>query len=184
MMVKLKQSVPYWVTLAFAAYLYHVAQHISAPDTGGQLGPDFWPKAVLALMMAVCVYAIGRILAAGKVPAEPLDELMEGAAAEHADDAPPPQRHYPLLLIAGVILTFVYVALFEVLGFFLDTCLLLFAFILIGRYRRLGIALVVSLVGTLVFMFVFMKIVYVPLPIGSPPFSEVSILLMKLMGIR
>jgi hypothetical protein len=31
---------------------------------------------------------------------------------------------------------------------------------------------------------VFMKIVYVSLPIGAPPFSEVSILLMRLMGIR
>jgi hypothetical protein len=29
-----------------------------------------------------------------------------------------------------------------------------------------------------------MKIVYVPLPLGIAPFSEVSIALMKLMGIR
>lgn len=184
MRVKLKLSAPYWVTLAVSAYLYHVAQHISVPDTGGQLGPDFWPKIVLALMMAVCIYAIGRVLLAGPRRAEPLDEVIEGAAGQPVDDIEAPSKHYPLLLVAGVVLTFAYVALFEVLGFFLDTFLLLFAFILIGRYRRLGIALAVSLAGTLVFMFIFMKIVYVPLPIGSPPFSDVSILLMKLMGIR
>jgi len=29
-----------------------------------------------------------------------------------------------------------------------------------------------------------MKIVYLSLPIGSPPFASVSLLLMQLMGIR
>jgi putative tricarboxylic transport membrane protein len=89
-----------------------------------------------------------------------------------------------LLLLAGIILCVAYVALFAALGFFVDTFLFLLAFILVGRYRRPGIALAVSGAGTLVFMFVFMKIVYVSLPIGAPPFSEVSILLMRLMGIR
>jgi putative tricarboxylic transport membrane protein len=39
-------------------------------------------------------------------------------------------------------------------------------------------------VGALAFMFVFMKVVYLSLPIGRPPFAEVSLALMQLMGIR
>jgi putative tricarboxylic transport membrane protein len=54
----------------------------------------------------------------------------------------------------------------------------------IGRYRRPGVILVTSLVGSLAFMFMFMKIVYVSLPLGVEPFSQVSFLLMRLMGIR
>jgi hypothetical protein len=33
-------------------------------------------------------------------------------------------------------------------------------------------------------MFVFMKIVYVSLPLGQGPFAEITFLLMRLMGIR
>jgi putative tricarboxylic transport membrane protein len=33
-------------------------------------------------------------------------------------------------------------------------------------------------------MFIFMKVVYLSLPIGSAPFASVSLLLMRLMGIR
>jgi len=43
---------------------------------------------------------------------------------------------------------------------------------------------VVAVGGALVFMFVFMRIVYLSLPIGVPPFAQVSLMLMQLMGIR
>jgi putative tricarboxylic transport membrane protein len=42
----------------------------------------------------------------------------------------------------------------------------------------------VSIVGTLVLLFIFMKLVYVSLPIGVAPFSEVTLLLMQIMSIR
>jgi hypothetical protein len=35
-----------------------------------------------------------------------------------------------------------------------------------------------------VLLFIFMKLVYVSLPIGVAPFSEVTLFLMKLMAIR
>jgi putative tricarboxylic transport membrane protein len=53
-----------------------------------------------------------------------------------------------------------------------------------GRYRRWPVIAVVSVVGALAFMFVFMKVVYLSLPIGRPPFDAVSLALMQLMGIR
>jgi putative tricarboxylic transport membrane protein len=186
-MDKLKESAPYWVTLAVSVYLYYSATQISAPDTGNQLGPDFWPKAVLGLMILVCVYAIGRIMLFGRRGATVTldDELeSEAAAKDSYDIETEPEKRYPLLLIAGTAITVLYVVLFNTLGFFLDTFIYMTAFILIGRYRRIWVAVLVSLIGSLIFMFVFMKIVYVSLPLGTPPFSQVSILLMQLMGIR
>lgn len=186
-MSKLKESAPYWVTLAVSVYLYYTATQISAPDTGGQLGPDFWPKAVIGLMILVCVYAIARImLFGGRSGSATLDDTLQSEAAAHDPDEPEtqPEQRYPMLLIAGTGLTILYVVVFNTLGFFLDTFIYMTAFMLIGRYRRIWVALIVSLIGSLIFMYVFMKIVYISLPIGKPPFSAVSILLMQWMGIR
>jgi len=54
----------------------------------------------------------------------------------------------------------------------------------IGGFRRPVAVAVASVVGSLAFMFVFMKVVYVSLPLGHEPFSQVTFLLMRLMGIR
>ena len=96
----------------------------------------------------------------------------------------PVEQTYPRLLLLGMVMTVAYVALIETLGFFLCTFLYLAGFMLIGRYRRIGVVAVTSLIGSLVFMFVFMKIVYVSLPLGQEPFVRVSLMLMRLMGIR
>ena len=58
------------------------------------------------------------------------------------------------------------------------------AMAVVGRYRRHGVSAVTALVGTLLLMFVFMKIVYLSLPLGVGPFETISLALMRLMGIR
>jgi putative tricarboxylic transport membrane protein len=81
-------------------------------------------------------------------------------------------------------LTIAYVALLGTLGFAVDTAVYLAAMIRTGRYRRWPVIAAVAVGGSLVFMFVFMKIVYLSLPIGRPPFDAISLALMQLMGIR
>ena len=100
------------------------------------------------------------------------------------DESQAPTQRYPMLLAAGIALTVLYVTLLSTLGFFIDTVLYIAALIRAGRYRRWPVIIGVALAGALVFMFVFMRIVYLSLPIGEPPFASVSLLLMKLMGIR
>ena len=91
---------------------------------------------------------------------------------------------YPRLLVIGIALTIAYVGLLATLGFFIDTVLYIAALIRAGRYRRWPVIVAVALVGALAFMFVFMRVVYLSLPIGSAPFSAVSLALMQVMGIR
>jgi putative tricarboxylic transport membrane protein len=81
-------------------------------------------------------------------------------------------------------MTILYVVLIEKLGFFLCTVIYLAAFMWVGRYRRLGVIVATSLIGSLAFMFMFMKVVYVSLPLGVEPFAQVSFLLMRAMGIK
>ena len=86
--------------------------------------------------------------------------------------------------MTGIALTIGYVALLGTLGFFIDTVLYIAALMWTGRYRRWPVIAAVAFAGALVFMFIFMKVVYLSLPIGSAPFATVSLLLMQLLGIR
>jgi putative tricarboxylic transport membrane protein len=58
------------------------------------------------------------------------------------------------------------------------------AFVALGGYRRWGIIAAVSVIGTFVMLFFFMKVVYVSLPLGVGPFQQVTLFLMQLLGIR
>jgi putative tricarboxylic transport membrane protein len=57
---KLKALAPYAALFACAVYLYRDAGAFASAARPGQLGPDFWPRAVLALLMIVCACEIVR----------------------------------------------------------------------------------------------------------------------------
>jgi putative tricarboxylic transport membrane protein len=54
----------------------------------------------------------------------------------------------------------------------------------LGRYRRPGVIASVALIGSFLFVLVFMKIVYVSLPLGVAPFQAVSLAILAMLGIR
>lgn len=169
-----KAILPYAGILAGAAYLYHDAGSFAAAGKAGQLGPDFWPRAVLVLLMIVCAIEVGRhALFARARPAA-------GAKAAPVDEAP----RFPRLLAAGMVITALYVPGMDFLGFFLATVAYLAAFMAVGRYRRWGVIATTSVLGSLAFVYVFMKVVYVSLPLGVGPFREVSTALMSILGIH
>jgi len=183
----MRKIAPYVIVLAITGYLYFLARQIDFVAPGGRIGPDFWPKAILLLAMATCAYEIIKNLFFTKGDRElagVLESIIEEAPVEAAIVPQQEKKNYPHLLLIGMAMTVAYVVLIETLGFFLCTLLYLAGFMLVGRYRRIGVVLATSLIGSLVFMFVFMKIVYVSLPLGHEPFSEVSFMLMRLMGIK
>jgi len=169
---------PYAIVLAICGYLFYLATGIQYSGPPGRIGPDFWPKAILLLAIATCCYEIVRRIVTAR------DARTQAPDATPDQDNGAPPAAYPGLLVAGIALTIAYLFLIERVGFFLCTFAYLAGFMLIGRYRRFGIVFATSLAGALIFMFVFMKVVYVSLPIGQGPFAEVSLLLMKLMAIR
>jgi putative tricarboxylic transport membrane protein len=186
MAVRMHKILPYAIVLAIVSYLYFLAAKIDFVAPGGRIGPDFWPKIILAMAMVACAYEIVKNLFFGKT-----DRDLEGVLASVLKDVPmelpiaaAEEKTYPHLLWIGIVITIAYAVLIEKLGFFLCTLIYLAAFMWIGRYRRIGVILVTSLIGSLAFIFMFMKIVYVSLPLGVDPFSQVSFLLMRLMGIR
>lgn len=183
MIERLAKQVPYFVVLLIAGFLYYRATQIDFAAPGGRIGPDVWPKAILLLAIATCVYEIAKnLLFAGG--AREIGGVLESIAGSQptAEEAQAPS--YPWRLAAGAALTIVYAVSIDNLGFFLCTAVFLAAFIRVGGYRRLGITVLLGVAGSLAFMFLFMKIVYVSLPLGTGIFERLSILLMHAMGIR
>lgn len=173
---RLQGGLPYVVVLAGAATLYVVAGRFEFVPKPGELGPDVWPKAILAIAMLICVLEIAWRLF------EPASSvLQEEVPSEEAEQEVP---RLPHLLAAGIGLSLLYVGTLELLGFFVATAAYLALFMAVGRYRRWAVVAAASLLGSLAFVFVFMKVVYVSLPLGRGPFQQVSIWVFRLLGIH
>ena len=185
-----RRILPYLIVLAIASYLYFLTGKIDFVAPGGRIGPNVWPKAILALALLTCAYEIAKNLLSGRAERD-LEGVLGSVLKEMPLEVPldtvtaaPDEKTYPHLLWIGIAMTVAYVVLIDKLGFFLCTLAYLAAFMWVGRYRCAGIILATSLIGSLAFMFMFMKVVYVSLPLGVEPFSQVSFLLMRLMGIK
>lgn len=175
---RLIACVPYLIWLAVAAVLWILTTKIGYDARPGQIGPTFWPRAAIGLMAFSALVEIGRQLfssAPGREIAG-IGEALEGG--EDEDEAP----RQPHLLLAGVVLTLAYAILVSTLGFVLSTFLYLVAFMYAGRYRNHVLIWTSSILGTLLFAFIFLKVVYVSLPRGTAPFDSVTQFVLNLLG--
>jgi len=181
---RLRRQAPYFVVLLIAGFLYYRATQIDFTAPGDRIGPDVWPKAILLLAIATCAYEIAKnLFFAGK---HELGGILESIVEDNlAAQAPAEQApSHPWRLAIGAGLTVAYALAVDKLGFFLCTALFLCGFIRVGGYRRAGITLLLGFAGSLAFMYMFMKVVYVSLPLGTGIFEQLSILLMRALGIR
>ena len=58
MSVRLNRILPYAIVLAIVSYLYFLAGKIDFVAPGGRIGPNFWPRVILALTALTCFYEI------------------------------------------------------------------------------------------------------------------------------
>jgi hypothetical protein len=158
-------ALPYAILLALAAWFYKLAGGITFDHQGDNLGPDFWPRMILAALIVICLLQGARLLLFGRADDPPLI-----AAEEEEDDAP----RSNLLLGAGTVLTIAYGAGVTILGFMISTFLFMVLFMYAGRYRAHLAVWLSSAVGTVLLTLLFQKVVYVSLPRGVEPFSHVA----------
>lgn len=172
---KIKRIIPYAVVLLTSVYFYILAGRFGFDAKAGNLGPDFWPKLLLGLTMVVCLYEIAKTALFYRG-----NGLKDGAGEEKAE-AP---KQYTGLLLLGGLMTVAYVYFVSILGFILCTFLYLTFFMIVGRYRKVWVVAANSVIGTILFVVVFMKVVYVSLPLGQGPFQQFSLLVLKMLGIK
>lgn len=175
-------ALPYLLGLAIAGSLWHVAGTISYPARPGQLGPDFWPRVAIAIIAIVCLYELARVLILGSAArgVQGIAEHLE----EEEDEAEGSVRSRIVMLVAGLALTLAYAVLVPILGFLLASYLFLIVFMYLGGVRSHLAIWGSSTIGMLVFAFIFLKVVYVSLPRGEPPFDQVTQLVMDLLLVR
>jgi putative tricarboxylic transport membrane protein len=180
---RIAQMIPYAVVGAAAGYLYYVAANFEFHARAGTLGPDVRPKATPALITLPLLpqIAAGLIARAQHID---IGGVLEDFVGEGDQGAAAPLESHPFLLLAGMALTVLYVMFIQKLGFFVATVPYIALFVILGGYRRWSVIAMMSVIGTIVLLFFFMKVVYVSLPIGEAPFSAVTLFLMQIMGIR
>jgi putative tricarboxylic transport membrane protein len=164
-----RSIVPYALGLAIAVALFIYAGTFLYSPRPGQLGPDVWPRLAILLMGASCVYEISRRLIAGNQDATGFLE-----AFDREPDVEDKEPVYPRLLVGGIVLMGIYAVLVPVLGFIVGTFVFLAAFMYVGGYRAHGAIWGTSAAVTLFCGILFLRIAYVSLPRGIPPFDRVT----------
>lgn len=172
----IRATLPYWVGLAVAGLLFYYARKIEYTPRPGTLGPAFWPEAAIALMAIACLFEIVRGFLGLKNETRGVEEILEGEEAET------PAKTYPLLLAGGIALVTVYAIVVDYFGFLLSTFFFLAAFMYLGRYKRHLAVWLTSLGVTFAAAILFMRIAYVSLPRGVPPFDVVTDIVRTILG--
>lgn len=164
-----RSIVPYAVGLAIAAVLYLYAGTFDYAPRPGQLGPEVWPRLAILLMGGSCLFEILRRLIVGNQDAAGFLE-----AFDREPEVEDKQPVYPRLLVGGIVLMAIYAVLVPVLGFILGTFLFLAAFMYVGGYRAHGAIWGTSTAVTIFCGILFLRIAYVSLPRGVPPFDRAT----------
>jgi putative tricarboxylic transport membrane protein len=176
---RLQAALPYVVVLAAGVFLYYRADNFEFEQVSGRIGPGAWPKLILLLMLATAAWGIvSSVLKSGT------SQPVEDTEAEAEEDLVRPPEIYPYRVWLAIGATLLYLLALPFIGFFLATVIYTFGLMYLGHFRRPLATTLLSVSITLCFMFVFMRVVYVALPLGVPPFDDVSYALMAMMGVR
>lgn len=145
---------------------------------GGQLGPGFWPRlALLGLGLACLAKAVTewRRDRAGRREGAVVDvEALE------RETLPEISRRKLATAIGLIVL---YVLGTPAVGFPLATAAFILAFMYLCGTRSVSALGANAAIGTVLLLYLFIKLVYLPLPKGEGPFERVTLALYQALGI-
>jgi putative tricarboxylic transport membrane protein len=157
---------PPLVGLVLAAALFVASRGLDAVAREGQLGPGFWPRLVLVGLGAACLLkAVGEWRTVGRM-AEEAPEPIDGAR-----------------LAAAIALIVGYVLILPWAGFALTTVAFIAAFMTLAGARSPLLIGANALLGTVVLLYGFVRLVYLPLPKGDGVFEAVTLLVYRTLRL-
>ncbi len=169
---------PLAAPLAFAAAALMLTRFITdrpeeaAAMARGIAGPTTWPTVMLyAVLLFALVWAVQRV-------ALVLRRREQGAAAAAA-----PVVAGGLRVWVGIVLVLAYGFSLPVLGFALATVVYIVLWLLLGGVRSPLMISLVSLIGTVVLLYLFIKLALMPLDRGVGAIGDFSVWLYRLLGI-
>jgi hypothetical protein len=137
---------------------------VSAP---GQLGPAFWPRLVLTGLVIACL-------------AKAVEEVLTRGAGRDAGPAAPIARGR---LTVAIVLIVLYVLVAPVAGFPLTTMVFVAAFMALCGTRSPLVVALHAVAGTVALLYLFVRLVYLPLPKGAGPFEALTLAVYRALGI-
>jgi hypothetical protein len=152
-------------------YFYVLAGKIDIMPTPGQLGPAFWPRVALILLMMGC----------GIKCLEIFFSLGKEAKPQEGETPPPAVNHLKLYSMIGLVI--LVVVAMDNIGFLLANLLFLIFFMWMAGMRKKLPLLLISTVGTILLLYLFVKVVYLPLPKGHWFFEDMTIFIYRILGI-
>jgi len=154
-----------------AVFFYVLAGKLDDNPMEGHLGAFFWPKAILILLMFSCGFKVlESYWAIGK------------GVAEVGVEAPSPEVNTPKLM-AMILMALGVVFFLEPLGFALSNFLFLLLFMRIAGVKKKLSLILIPILGTVLLLYIFVKVVYLPLPKGQWMFTDFTIFLYRVLHI-
>ena len=141
---------------------------LDAAVAPGQLGPGFWPRLVLIGLALACVLRLGEERRAVRGGA-PSPDLLPRVSATR--------------LAVGMASIFAYVIATPLVGFPLATAAFIVVFMVVAGARAMPGIVATAALGTVVLLYAFIKLVYLPFPKGAGPFEDVTLALYRALGI-
>jgi len=150
-----------------SALLFASTWPLDAMAPRGLLGPGFWPRLVLIGLAVACLLKLREERRAGP----------GGAASPEV-----PRISGPRLAL-GMACILAYVIAAPWLGFPLATVAFITAFMVVAGARGVPGIAATALLGTVILLYTFIKLVYLPFPKGAGPFESVTLALYRALGI-
>lgn len=154
--------------VVFAAVVYVYSDRSIDPAPPGQLGAGFWPRmCLIGILLAAGLKAFELFRSRGKASGE-------GGECKEMDNGKLALMMLLLVLVVPAI---------GLIGFPLASVLFFILFLyLAGLKKPLTLALV-SVLGTVGLIYVFVKIVYIPLPRGDWFFDDITLMIYRALQI-
>jgi hypothetical protein len=153
--------------IALALALLLASRGLDTVAAPGQLGPAFWPRLVLAGLVLACL-------------AKAVEEVLQSVRYPRDAAAPPLARGR---LAAAIALIVLYALLTPVLGFAASTAVFIAVFLALCGARGPLVLAVNAVTGTVALLYLFVKLVYLPLPKGAGAFEAVTLALYRALRI-
>ena len=134
----------------------------------GQLGPGFWPRLALIGLAVACLLKLR-------------EERRARAGATESSEVLPRVSASRLALGMACILAYVIAA--PLLGFPLATAAFIVAFMVVAGGRGVPGIVATAVLGTVILLYTFIKLVYLPFPKGAGPFEYITLALYRALGI-
>jgi putative tricarboxylic transport membrane protein len=152
-----------FIIFLFGVFIYYVATQIPKPAFGYGIGPDLWPK----IMLAGIIFLTAILLIKGwkKRPKE------SKPASEEGVEKPSRTR-----MVAVLVLSFIYTYAMYQWGFLVVTPFFIAVMLYLLRYRKVWAFFVYSIGFTGVFYLIFVMAASIILPRGHGIFRTFSLI--------